>query len=122
MFEKAVRLKVRWDYKGLCSVEDLWDLTVQELDTIFKGLNARLKEQEEESLLEERSPMKEALQLKVDIIKHIVEVKLAEQKAKEDEAKNKARKQKLLEVIAEKQDAELYDLDVKKLQKMADAL
>jgi hypothetical protein len=118
MFEKASRLKLRFNYKGLCSTEDLWDLPLTALDTIFKGLNAALKAQKEESLLETKSQADEILDLQIGIVKHIVEVRLAEQKAKQDEAANAARKQKILSIIAEKQDAALQSLSVEQLTKL----
>lgn len=122
MFEKAVRLKLRFTHKGLCTVEDLWDLPLDALDRIFKDLNAKLKTQKEESLLETRSKEDEILDLKISIVKHIVEVRLAEQKARKDLAAKSAKKEKLLGIIAEKQDNALRDLSVDELTKLVDEL
>ena len=44
IFEKATRGKMRFQFKGLVSVEDLWDLSVQDLDKIFKSLNSQKKQ------------------------------------------------------------------------------
>jgi len=122
MFEEAVKLKVRFNYKGQCSVEDLWDLSVEELDMIFKELNVRLKEQKEESLLEKKTQADKILELQVNIVKYIVKVKLEEQKARENEMLKTARKQKLLGVIAEKQDAKLHDMTIEDLNKLVEDL
>ena len=97
MFEKAVRMKLRFDYRGLCSVEDLWDLSVKQLDTIYKKLNSEAKAQKEESLLEERTEEHSILDLKINLVKHIVEVKLAEKKAREDALEKMEMKNKILE-------------------------
>ena len=52
--EYATRKKLRFSYKGSISTEDLWDLSLEELDRIFKGLNAKVKQSQEESLLEKK--------------------------------------------------------------------
>ena len=43
MFEVATREKMRFPFKGMISVEDLWDLSVQNLDKVFKTLNSQRK-------------------------------------------------------------------------------
>ena len=80
MFEVAVRNKFRFPFKGVISVEDLWDLSVQQLDGIFKTLKSQEKKAQEESLLDTRTPEDEALKTKIDIIRYIVTVKLDEAK------------------------------------------
>lgn len=118
MFEKASRLKLRFEHKGLLSVEDLWDLSVQDLDAVFKVLNARAKAQAEESLLDVQSAEDAVLALKLDIVKHVVKVKLAEKEARKSALANRAKKQKLLEILEQKQDAALLDLSPEKLQEL----
>lgn len=122
MFEQASRLKLRFNFKGQSTAEDLWDMPLQALDQIFKGLNAQLKAQKEESLLETKSKEDEILDLKISIVKHVVEVRLREQKAREDEVSKAAKKQKLLGIIAEKQDANLREMSVEDLTKLVDEL
>ena len=51
IFEYAVRNKVRFPFKGMISVEDLWDLSLTNLDSIYKTLNKQIKQNDEESLL-----------------------------------------------------------------------
>jgi hypothetical protein len=121
MFELASRNKIRFAYKGWLSVEDLWDLGVQELDTIFKKLNATLKATKEESLLGPKNQADTDLELQVGIVRHIVEVKLAEQAAREDAANKKAKEQKILAIIADKQDESLKSMSVEDLKKMLEA-
>ena len=45
LFEVAVREKYRFPYNGMISTEDLWDLSVNALDSIFKTLNKDKKKQ-----------------------------------------------------------------------------
>lgn len=106
-FEKATRSKFRFPFKGLISVEDLWDLSVQNLDSVFKVLNAEKKQVEEESLLNTKTKENQDLEIKIEIVKHIFDVKRSEADARLKEKENKETIQKLLEIKASKQDEAL---------------
>lgn len=121
IFEYAVRNKVRFPFRGLVSVEDLWDLSVEQLDQIFKTLNTQRKQSQEESLLDTRCEDEE-LVVQIELVKHIVSVKLAEQEAREEAAEKKAKKQKILGIMARKQDEALENTSMEDLQKLLDEL
>lgn len=117
LFEKAVRNKYRFNYRGVLTVEDLWDLNVEALDQIFKSLTKTAKEASEESLLSTPSKEDEELNNKIEIVKYIVKTKL-EEKAKAKEAyENKAKKQRLLEIIKRKEDAQLENMSIEELKR-----
>ena len=118
IFEYATRNKVRFSYKGIISVEDLWDLSVTELDKIYKELNTRVKQSQEESLLAVKSEADEELEVQIAIVKHIVAVKLSERAALEKAAEKKAQKQKIMAIIAKKQDESLENASIEDLNKM----
>lgn len=122
MFEAAVRNKIRFPYKGLISVEDLWDLSLTGLDYVFKTLNSQVKQAKEESLLSIKSKFDEKLELQIEIVKYIVSVKLAEQDAREKAASKKELKQKILQIKADRQDKALTEASDDELQKMLDEL
>lgn len=122
MFEYATRNKVRFPFKGLISVEDLWDLSLTNLDSIYKTLNKQIKQSEEESLLNTKTTVDKELDVQIAIVKHIVAVKLAEQEAREKASAKKAQKQKIMAIIASKQDEALQNSSVEDLQKMLDEL
>lgn len=122
MFEVAVRNKFRFPFKGVISVEDLWDLSVQQLDGIFKTLKSQEKKAQEESLLDTRTPEDEALKTKIDIIRYIVTVKLDEAKQAEHAKENREQKQKILGILAEKQDADLRSKTPEELQAILNQL
>lgn len=122
MFEVATRSKFRFPFRGQISVEDLWDLDVQNLDLIFKELNSKLKQQQEESLLNEKTRESKDLETKIEIVKYIVGVKLKEKESKEKEKEKKEKRQKILEIINSKQDDELKDKSIKELQDMLDKI
>lgn len=122
IFEYAVRNKMRFPFKGSISVEDLWDLSVTDLDKIFKTLNSQMKQSQEESLLNTKSKEDEVVDIQIKIVKHIVKVKLDEKTAKEKAAENRAKKQKLMAIMAAKQDEALQNSSIEDLQKMLDEL
>lgn len=110
LFEVATRNNYQFPFKGLINVIDLWDLSLTNLDSVFKVLNAEVKKSEEESLLNTKSKEDEELSNKIEIVKYIVVVKLAEKEAKEDEKKNREMKQRLLAIKAKRQNEALENL------------
>ena len=122
IFEYAVRNKVRFPFKGLISVEDLWDLSLANLDLIYKTLNKQAKQSEEDSLLKTKAIVDKELEVQIAIVKYIVSVKLEEQEASKKAAAKKEQKQKLMAIIASKQDEALQNSSVEDLQKMLDEL
>ena len=118
MFEIATRNKFRFPFKGVISTEDLWDLSVESLDNVFKTLNSEMKKTKEESLLSTKSKDDEVLELKIEIVKHIVAVKQEEKEARERKFLDRERNQKIMSIIAAKQDEQLYNMSVEELQKL----
>lgn len=121
MFIKASREKMRFSYKGVLTVEDLWDLPVTELDKIYKNLNAKAKESAEESLLSE-STEDETLNTQIEIIKYIVSVKLDERDKAKKAKERKEQKEKIMSIIASKQDEALQGKSIDELTKLLDEL
>lgn len=76
LFEIATRNRYRFTYKGVMTVEDLWDLNVEALDAIFKTLNRQKKTADEDSLLAVKSAEDTELANKIELVKYIVSVKL----------------------------------------------
>ena len=122
IFEYATREALRFPYKGMQSVEDLWQLSVKELDSIYKTLNKQVKQSEEESLLSTKASVDTELEVQIAIVKHIVSVKLAEKEAAEKASAKKVQKQKIMSIIATKQDEALQNSSIDDLKKMLDAL
>lgn len=118
MFEIATRSKFRFPYKGQISVEDMWELSLPALDSVFKALNAQIKQVKEESLLSTKSKADETLELQIEIVKYIVSVKLAEKEAREKAAVNKEMKQKIMQIKAARQDKALLEASDEDLDKL----
>ena len=122
IFEYATRHKVRFPFKGNLSVEDLWDLRVEDLDQIFKTLHAKQKQSQEESLLNTKNKEEELIDIQIAIIKYIVVVKLAEKEAQKKAAENKAKKQKILAIMAARDEKALENSSDEELRRMLEDL
>lgn len=122
IFEFATRNKVRFPFKGMISVEDLWDLSLTNLDSIYKTLNKQVKQSEEESLLNTKANVDTELEVQIAIVKHIVSVKLVEKEAAEKASAKKAQKQKIMSIIATKENEALQNSSIDDLKKMLDEL
>lgn len=122
LFELASRNKTRFEFKGLISVEDLWDLSLTELDSIFKSLNSKLKSTKEESLLDTKTAKDEEVELQIELVKHIVETKIKERDEKVNAAVRAQDLAKYENLLAEKKDAELKDLDIEEIEERIKAL
>ena len=122
LFEIATKKKYRFPYKGLISVEDLWDLNVLALDQIYKALNKTLKDMGEESLLKTKSTEEKDVENMVEIVKHIVSVKEQEKIDRLAKKEKDAKKQRIMSIIADKEDKALTELSTEELRKMLDEL
>lgn len=121
MFEIATRKKYRFPFRGLISTEDLWDLTLEQLDTVYKTLNKQVKTEEETSLMTQ-SATDETTANMIEIVKHVFTTKQEEANERRLVAKNAEKKKRILEVIAQKQDESLMSMSLEDLQKLADGL
>ena len=92
MFVTATRNKFRFPFRGQISVEDLWDLSVENLDSVYKTLNSQVKKAKEESLLNTKSREDEIIEMQIEIVKYIVSVKQDESAKKVAAKEKKARK------------------------------
>ena len=117
LFINATRNNYQFSFRGMINVIDLWDLSLTNLDSVFKTLNAEVKKSEEESLLNTKSKEDEEISNKIEIVKYIVSVKLDEKKKREDAKKNAEMRQRLLEIKAKRQDAALENMSDEDLDK-----
>lgn len=122
IFEYATRNKTRFPFKGMISVEDLWDLSPTNLDSIYKTLNKQVKQSEEESLLSTKASVDTELEVQIAIVKHIVSVKLAEKEASEKAHAKREQKQKIMSIIATKENEALQNSSIDDLKKMLEEL
>lgn len=126
IFEYATRRKLRFNMsKGIIMTEDLWDLSLESLNTLAKSLNKKIKESEEEDFIGKtkmKSNFERDLEVQFEIVKHVIKIKL-EERDKRKEAIEKAEKlRRLRDKLAAAQDKELDQKSAEDLQKMIDEL
>jgi hypothetical protein len=117
MFEKATRLKLKFNSnRGILTTEDLWDLSLQDLNKLAKTLNKEIKIQKEDDFLEDVSKEDEVTKLKFDLVLYILKTKKKEAQAIKDATAIKIEKEKILAILAKKQDDSLENMSEDELK------
>lgn len=123
IFEQASKLKLRFQSnRGDLSTEDLWDLPLTskqgfDLDTVAKTVNSTLKTVTEESFVKvTNNPAQAICELRLEIVKHVIAVKLAANEEARLKAAKAAEREKLLGALADHQDAALKALTPEQIQ------
>lgn len=126
MFEMASQFKFRYPYKGMITTEDLWDLTPAQLDTVYKSLNKELQVTEEDSLLRTSSAddgvKANNLRNKIEIVKYIFNHKRQAAELVRMATERSAKKQRILDILARKQENALENMSEDELKKILDDL
>ena len=131
MFEQASRLKIRFDTPvGQLSADELWDLPLSRkgsqkvsLDDIARALYQELRNSSDVvSFVNPSTSGNTTLQLKFDVVKHIIDVRLAENQAAVNQKAVAEQKQQLLSIINSKENKALEDLTVEELRAKVDSL
>lgn len=123
LFEQASRLKLTFNTnKGQLSVEHLWDLSLDSLDTLAKAVNRELKASEEESFVKTRTKANTELVLRLEILKRVIEVKLQEQEDKKNRAAKRAQLDTLEQLRDNKALQELQSLSLDEINARIAAL
>ena len=122
LFEQATRNKYRYaTNRGLVTTEDLWDLSLQELDQTAVGLNRQIKATQEESFLAENKT-DESLIGRLEVLKAVITYKQEQEENRKQEAVKRTERAKLLELLDAKKDEHLATLSVEEIQKKLAAL
>lgn len=116
VFEMATRLKFRFPFRGMISVEDLWDLDAEDLDAVYKELNKDVRKSQEDSLLDGSRVDDADLNAKIEIVKYIFQVKQDEEMERKAAADNAIKRRRILEVLAKKQENALENMTEEELQ------
>ena len=125
LFEKASRMKLRFDSSvGMINAEDLWDVPLGTLDEIAKSANRSLKRDEEESFVvrKPKSGPDQMFVLGFEIVKYVIKVRLDEAEAALHTKELQEKKQKIMALIAKKEDAAFETVGIEELRAMLEEL
>lgn len=124
VFEYATRHKLRFtSARGELSTEQLWDVPLRSsdkfsLDDIAKTANKALKEATEESFVATtRTAAHVRLEMTLEVVKSVIEARLADEEAAKRRAAAKEEHEKLIRILAEKQDEKLTGLSEATIKK-----
>jgi len=108
MYKEASKQRLRIaTSKGLLSVEQLWDLPVDDLDSLAVSLNEAYNSSKGKSFITKRTTKDKFIKLQLDITLDILLTKVAEQEIKTQQREDKLHNEKIFSIIAEKQTANL---------------
>jgi len=130
LFERASRIGLRVvSSKGMLMVEDLWNIPLTSktgalnLDEIAGELNKQLEKQPKKAFVSLDVSMADpALQLAFDIVLHIINVRVAENRQAAQAKARRDQKQQLLAIIAQKESEQLAGQSLEELRAAVAAL
>jgi beta-glucosidase-like glycosyl hydrolase len=118
-FKEATRMKLRVNTSvGELSVEQLWDLSLTKLAATIKNVKKQLQKDNDDELsfLDEDKKVDRVLQLTFDVLKEVYQTKQTEQVEARTALERKANNEKIMALIAKKQESELEGKSVEELQ------
>lgn len=118
VFKYAVKNKLRFNYKGLCTIEDLYDIPLNDLDSMYGELKRQQKNFGTDSLLNKKSSMEKEVAIKIEIVESIVRDRLADKEKATKAQETRERNRRIAEIIADKEDAALHDMSLDDLKAM----
>ena len=119
MYKEASRLQLRFaTTKGSLSTEQLWSLSLTELDALALNLENEYKNSGKKSFLTARSQKDKIAKLKFDVVLDILNTKVEEAEEERVKKENKEHNQKILSLIQEKRDENLRGKSLKELEGM----
>lgn len=117
MYKKALRNKLRFSTtKGKLTTEDLFDLSLADLNNLAIALDKKLSETPRKSFISDIAPDTQEDELRFNIVKDIINLKLAERNAAQNAKAKAAEKAQLLEILHRKKNEALENLSVEEIE------
>lgn len=119
MYKEALQKKLRFKTnKGMITTEDLFDLSLQNLNTLAIMLDKKISEAPKKSFIEELPAEENDDELRFSIVKDVINIKLKARKDNIDKAQADAQKNRILEILAKRNDEELEKKSTEELRAM----
>jgi hypothetical protein len=116
-FIEASRRGIRFTSKrGSLTTEDLWNLSLTELDTIAQNLHKQVEQEPEKSFIKKRTVVSKDSKVAFEVVLHIINTKLSEEEKKEEAIVKKQKKEKLLALIDSKENEALSSKSIEELK------
>lgn len=117
MYKKALRNKLRFSTtKGKLTTEDLFDLSLADLNNLAIALDKKLSETPRKSFISDIAPDTQEDELRFNIVKDVITLKLAERNAAQNAKAKAAEKAQLLEILHRKKNEALETLSVEEIE------
>jgi hypothetical protein len=124
IFEYASRNKLRFvSSRGELTVEQLWDVPLRSADgfnlnAVAKTANEAVKAVNEENFVETtRTAAHTRIETALEVVKHVIGVKRADEAAAKKRTENKIKRERLLTALAEKQNGKLSEMSERELKR-----
>lgn len=119
MYKEALQKKLRFKTnKGMITTEDLFDLSLQNLSTLIIMLAKKISEAPKKSSIEELPAEENDDELRFNIVKDVINIKLKARKDNINRAQIDARNKHIAELIAKKEDEALDNKSIEELRAM----
>lgn len=123
LFITASRKKFRFQTsKGTIGTEDLWELSLKSLDELAVGLDEKVQQSGRKSFVTSRSVTDTETTTKFEIVKFVIDTKLAEAETAKTRAEKASQREFLKGLLVKKQTEKLEGLSAEEIQKQLDQL
>lgn len=119
IFKQATKEKLRFTTsRGMLSSEQLWDLSLTDLDALAVSLETAHAQSAKKSFLAKTSAKDKVVKLQFDVVLEVLNTKVAEQEAATEARETKEHNEKIIDLIAEKENDALKNKSIKELRAM----
>ena len=117
MYKKALQSKLRFATpKGKLTTEDLFELSLTDLNNIAVALDKKLSETPRKSFIADFTPDTAEDELRLSILKDVITTKLIEKNNAQEAKARAAEKAQLAEILHRKKNQALENLSIEELE------